>query len=134
MAMAGQVWPCCRTKPCHARGRFCGPAAEPAAEPAGSRSIRLLYRFQGRVERFVQLRIGEKTRCAELGLLVTFDIRLERLEEEKEKENKETNPAAGETNWGNDPLVAAVIAEIAASLATAAPSRGERPKTRARFL
>ena len=50
------------------------------------------------------------------------------LKEEKEKENKETNPATGETNWGNDPLVAAIIAEIAASLATAAPSRGERPK------
>ena len=53
------------------------------------------------------------------------------LKEEREKENNETNPAAGETYWGNDPLVAAVIAGIAASLA---PSRGERPKTRARFL
>jgi len=33
------------------------------------------------------------------------------LEEEKSKENKETNPAT-ETNWGNDPVVAAIIAII----------------------
>ena len=58
------------------------------------------------------------------------------LKEEMEKENKQTNPAVEETNWANDASVAAVIASIAASLETAfeVPSRGERTKTRPRFL
>ena len=56
------------------------------------------------------------------------------LKEEMEKENDQTKQVVEATNWSDDALVAAVLESIAASKETASSSRGERRKTRARFL
>ena len=56
------------------------------------------------------------------------------LKEKMEKEKDQTKPAVEATNWSNDASVAAVLESIVPSKETDTLSRGERPKTRARFL